>query len=213
MLKCHLLKRYHIFFVALSRWSEWDGSNSKVTKMILIVKLLKFSFVLEAIWKKSNNIQAQSKQKFQLQIQKKERKKKEFSFFQCYFCCLWSSLVWSWIWVLYLIFRLLEGVFFFPQILVCVFVFLLFYFANDHWSLAFFSVWDYVWFQSFFLLRFIHISIIRLSVRSLKYLSLKANWSKKILRFVFIIGYWWAEKTLFSFFWLDNRTFYGIFRA
>lgn len=201
------------FFVAPTRWSEWDGSNSKVTKMILIVKLLKFSFVLEAIWKKANNIQAQSKQKFQLQIQKKERKKKEFSFFSMLFLLSLELSGLKLNLVLYLIFRLLVGVFFFPKILVCVFVFLLFYFANDHWSLAFFSVWDYVWFQSFFLLRFIHFSIIRLSVRSLKYLSLKANWWKKILRFVFIIGYWWAEKTLFSFFWLDNRTFYGIFRA
>lgn len=213
MLKCHLLKRYHIFYVAPSRWSEWDGSNSKVTKMILIVKLLKFSFVLEAIWKKANNIQAQSKQKFQLQIQKKERKKKEFSFFSMLFLLSLELSGLKLNLVLYLIFRLLVGVFFFPKILVCVFVFLLFYFANDHWSLAFFSVWDYVWFQSFFCFGL---------YTSVLFVCLSAHWNtsrwrqtgrKKILRFVFIIGYWWAEKTLFSFFWLDNRTFYGIFRA
>lgn len=202
------------FFVAPTRLSEWDGSNSKVTKMILIVKLLKFSFVLEAIWKKANNIQAQSKQKFQLQIQKKERKKKEFScFFNAIFVvfgALWSEVEFGFVFD----FQAFSRSFFFPKILVCVFVFLLFYFANDHWSLAFFSVWDYVWFQSFFFCFGLYTSIL--------FVCLSAHWNtsrwrqtgrKKFFVSCLSLATDGQKKTLFSFFWLDNRTFYGIFRA
>lgn len=195
MLKCHLLKRYHIFCGSIPlEWMRWQLLQSD--KNDLNRKIVEVFICIGGDLKKKRMTSKPSQSKnSNYKYRKRKGRKKNLAVFSMLFLLSLELSGLKLNLVLYLIFRLLVGVFFFPKILVCVFVFLLFYFANDHWSLAFFSVWDYVWFQSFFfLLRFIHFNIIRLSVRSLKYLSLKANWWKKILRFVFIIGYWWAEK-------------------
>lgn len=120
---------------------------------------------------------------------KKEKEKKNVMFFSMLFLL---SLELSGLKLnlgLYLIFRLLVGVFSFLRFWF-VFSFFCSFISQtitDRWHFSASEIMSD--FKVFFLIRFIHFNIIRLSVRSLKYLSLKANWSKKILCFVFIIGY------------------------